>query len=257
VGGTGFRARAQSPESSRAGTTRYAQRTGRVGRKIAGIPWLRFLRKSLGERVHFWPFDGWKVPPGKSAVVEVYPALWSHSLQRDGRDSHQQDAYAAAEWLRRSDLHGSLERFLNPSTQPSISATCRSWSVRLGKASPYRRHRRSAANPVARRAPLPGNVWTPFGALLDLCVTEADTRRRRKPLSRRAAPSPTTLKSARPRGGAITEWYKGKTCLPVWRQISVEICRQTGSGVSNSRYILGGYSAGGSSPAGNLDHFSF
>src|SRR5262249_54846432 len=40
----------------------------------AGIPWLRFLRKNLGDRVHFWPFDGWKVPPGKSAVVEVYPA---------------------------------------------------------------------------------------------------------------------------------------------------------------------------------------
>jgi hypothetical protein len=81
----------------------------------AGIPWLRFLRKSLGDRVHFWPFDDWKVPPGKSAVVEVYPALWSHSFPRDGRDSHQQDAYAAAEWLRRSDLDGSLERFLNPS----------------------------------------------------------------------------------------------------------------------------------------------
>jgi hypothetical protein len=41
----------------------------------AGIPWLRFLRKSLGDRVHFWPFDGWKVPPGKSVAVEVYPAL--------------------------------------------------------------------------------------------------------------------------------------------------------------------------------------
>ncbi|HXY16176.1 MAG TPA: hypothetical protein VEI26_16920, partial [Terriglobales bacterium] len=31
------------------------------------------------------------------------------------RDPHQQDAYAAAEWLRRSDLDGSLERLLNPS----------------------------------------------------------------------------------------------------------------------------------------------
>src|ERR1700758_933845 len=25
----------------------------------AGIPWLRFIRQRLGERVHFWPFDGW------------------------------------------------------------------------------------------------------------------------------------------------------------------------------------------------------
>ena len=80
----------------------------------AGIPWLRFLRKSVGDRVHFWPFDGWTVPPGKSAVVEVYPALWSHSLPRDGRDSHQRDAYATAEWLRRNDQDASLGRFFSP-----------------------------------------------------------------------------------------------------------------------------------------------
>lgn len=29
----------------------------------AGIPWLRFLRARAGDRVHFWPFDGWRVPP--------------------------------------------------------------------------------------------------------------------------------------------------------------------------------------------------
>ena len=81
----------------------------------AGIPWLLFLRRCVGERVHFWPFDGWIVPPGKSAVVEVYPALWSHSFPRDGRNSHQQDAYPTAEWLRRSDQNGSLEQFLAPS----------------------------------------------------------------------------------------------------------------------------------------------
>lgn len=80
----------------------------------AGIPWLRFLRMRAGDQVHFWPFDGWKVPSGKSAVVEVYPALWSHSFPRGGRNSDQQDAYAAAEWLRRSDLDGSLERFFSP-----------------------------------------------------------------------------------------------------------------------------------------------
>ena len=80
----------------------------------AGIPWLRYLRIRTGNRVHFWPFDGWQVPPGKSAVTEVYPALWSHSFPRDSRNSDQQDAYAAAEWLRRSTLDGSLERFFNP-----------------------------------------------------------------------------------------------------------------------------------------------
>ena len=81
----------------------------------AGIPWLRYLRNRVGDRTHFWPLDGWQVPQGKSVVAEVYPALWSHSFPRDGRDSHQQDAYATAESLRRSDLGGGLERFLSPS----------------------------------------------------------------------------------------------------------------------------------------------
>ncbi len=38
----------------------------------SGIPWLRYLRRQLGEKVFFWPFDGWDIPPGRSAVVEVY-----------------------------------------------------------------------------------------------------------------------------------------------------------------------------------------
>jgi hypothetical protein len=46
----------------------------------AGIPWLRYIRERLGKRVHFWPFDGWDIPAGPSAVVEVYPALWSRSF---------------------------------------------------------------------------------------------------------------------------------------------------------------------------------
>ena len=28
----------------------------------AGLPWLRFLRQTCGERLHFWPFDGWDIP---------------------------------------------------------------------------------------------------------------------------------------------------------------------------------------------------
>ena len=51
----------------------------------AGIPWLRFIRQRLGERVHFWPFDGWDIPAGRSAVAEVYPALWSRSFAREDR----------------------------------------------------------------------------------------------------------------------------------------------------------------------------
>jgi len=84
----------------------------------AGMPWLRYLRTRSGDRVHFWPFDGWQIPSGKSVLAEVYPALWSHSYPSDGRSAHQQDAYAAAEWLRRSDLDGGLERFFRPSLTP-------------------------------------------------------------------------------------------------------------------------------------------
>lgn len=52
--------------------------------------WLRFIRQMLGERVHFWPFDGWEIPPGRSAA-EVYPALWSRSFAREGRKGDQHD----------------------------------------------------------------------------------------------------------------------------------------------------------------------
>ena len=80
----------------------------------AGIPWLRFIRQRLGSRVHFWPFDGWDVPAGRSAVAEVYPALWSRSFAREGRAADQHDAYSVAAWLARADHDGSLAAFLNP-----------------------------------------------------------------------------------------------------------------------------------------------
>jgi hypothetical protein len=84
----------------------------------AGIPWLLYLRNRVGGRVHFWPFDGWAIPAGCSAVVEVYPALWSHSFPRGDRNPDQHDAYSAAEWLRRTDVNGSLRQFLEPNLGP-------------------------------------------------------------------------------------------------------------------------------------------
>ena len=80
----------------------------------AGIPWLRFLRQRLGPRVHFWPFDGWEVPPGRSAIAEVYPALWSRGFARDGRTGDQHDAFSIAAWLAMADRDGSLATFLQP-----------------------------------------------------------------------------------------------------------------------------------------------
>ena len=80
----------------------------------AGIPWLRFLRQRLGPRVHFWPFDGWEVPPGRSAIAEVYPALWSRGFAQDGRTGDQHDAFSIAAWLAMGDREGSLVTFLQP-----------------------------------------------------------------------------------------------------------------------------------------------
>jgi site-specific DNA-cytosine methylase len=47
-------------------------------------------------------------------VAEVYPSLWSRTFPSAGRTPDQQDAYATAEWLRRADTDGSLEKFLCP-----------------------------------------------------------------------------------------------------------------------------------------------
>ncbi|WP_065754175.1 hypothetical protein [Bradyrhizobium paxllaeri] len=68
----------------------------------AGIPWLRFIRQRLGPRVHFWPFDGWDIPAGQSAIAEVYPALWSRGFaNNEGRTGDQHDAFSIAAWLSR------------------------------------------------------------------------------------------------------------------------------------------------------------
>lgn len=95
----------------------------------AGIPWLRFLRQSLGERVHFWPFDGWNMPAGRSAVVEVYPAFWKRHYPRDGRNDHQQDAFAVATWLRDAGRDGRLGHLLDPDLDPSerLVASIEGW----------------------------------------------------------------------------------------------------------------------------------
>lgn len=85
----------------------------------SGIPWLRFIRQSLGGHVHFWPFDGWEIPAGRSAIAEVYPALWSRGFANDGRTPDQHDAFSIAAWLSRADRDGSLGAYLNPDLPPS------------------------------------------------------------------------------------------------------------------------------------------
>lgn len=80
----------------------------------AGIPWLRFIRRELGPRAHFWPFDGWDIPVGRSAIAEVYPAWWSRGFAHEERGPDQHDAYSVAAWMHQADRDGSLARFLRP-----------------------------------------------------------------------------------------------------------------------------------------------
>lgn len=80
----------------------------------AGLPWLRLIRKEVGGRVHFWPFDGWELADKASVVVEVYPSLWSGEHPREDRTPDQHDAWSVASWLRAKDLHGELAGFFKP-----------------------------------------------------------------------------------------------------------------------------------------------
>ncbi len=103
----------------------------------AGIPWLRFIRQQLGSRVHFWPFDGWEIPPGHSAIAEVYPALWSHAYPRAGRTADQHDAFCIAAWLAEADRSGTLPGFLHPDLAPQERAIAQveGWILGVGGSS--------------------------------------------------------------------------------------------------------------------------
>jgi hypothetical protein len=85
----------------------------------SGLPWLLYLRRRLEARVHFWPFDGWSIPAGRSAIAEVYPRLWSASFAREARSPDQHDAFAVAAWLRDADLGGGLASYLEPPPVPA------------------------------------------------------------------------------------------------------------------------------------------
>ena len=86
----------------------------------AGLPWLLDVRERLQgtqARVHFWPFDCWKVPEDYSVVVEVYPALWNGKFPNETaglQDSHRRDAYSVARWMWEKDRNGLLRPYFDP-----------------------------------------------------------------------------------------------------------------------------------------------
>lgn len=87
----------------------------------AGLPWVRMLRRTLGARLHVWPFDGWTVPPGRSVLAEVYPALWSPAWPRQDRTQDQHDAYAVAAQLAALQDLGALDRLFHPPLDPETA----------------------------------------------------------------------------------------------------------------------------------------
>jgi hypothetical protein len=82
----------------------------------AGIPWLRFIRRRLGDRVHFWPFTAgrfrWGVPPS-SRFIRCCGAVPSPS-----RGAPRINTTPVAVWLSRADQGGSPTGFFKPNLTP-------------------------------------------------------------------------------------------------------------------------------------------
>lgn len=100
----------------------------------AGLPWLRFLRQQLGVEVHFWPFDGWMPPRGRSVIAEIYPALWSRNFPKEERNGHQHDAYSVARSFQEHDQAGLLKPYFEPLLSPAERniAQTEGWILGLG-----------------------------------------------------------------------------------------------------------------------------
>lgn len=101
----------------------------------AGIPWLLFLRETLRCLVHFWPFDGFSVPAGKSVIAEVSPALYKHEFPAcHGMTGDQHDAYTIASWLKQADATGELQAALHPNLDPGMQLVAKAEGWILGVA---------------------------------------------------------------------------------------------------------------------------
>lgn len=100
----------------------------------AGLPWLLHLRRELGAKVHFWPFDGWSPPSGVSVIAEAYPALSNRTYPREDRSPDQHDAYSVARWLREADASQQLASYFNPNIPENqqLQASVEGWILGVG-----------------------------------------------------------------------------------------------------------------------------
>jgi hypothetical protein len=88
----------------------------------AGIPWLEWLRDQAGDRLHFWPFDGWAPAAGKSVIAEVYPSIFRNRYPREQRSADEHDAYATARWMADMASRGALSEYFDPPLSPAERA---------------------------------------------------------------------------------------------------------------------------------------
>lgn len=79
----------------------------------AGLPWIDYLRRA-GDRVHFWPFQGFEVPRKRSVVAEVRPARLRHRYQKEGISREALDAYSICAWLQERDRLDLLRPYFTP-----------------------------------------------------------------------------------------------------------------------------------------------
>lgn len=99
--------------TAKGGVFRFELQDGLAKATHAGIPWLDYLRRA-GDRAHFWPFDGFEVPAGRSIVAEVRPEKLLQRYRKDGLSREEHDAYAVCAWLQDRDRQGLLEPYLTP-----------------------------------------------------------------------------------------------------------------------------------------------
>lgn len=89
-----------------------------AGSTHAGLGWIGKLLEQSGDPAHFWPFDGWNPPGGRSVVAEAYPSLCSSLYQRADRTPDQHDAYSLARWFEELDGQGKLGALFQPDLDP-------------------------------------------------------------------------------------------------------------------------------------------
>ena len=124
-GGTNDELRLTETWTSSAKSVFHFDVQGQVAKSThAGLPWLRSMRRKAGERLHFWPFDGWAVPEGRSVVAETFPSIFRHRYAREGRTVDQHDAYSTARWLAETDRCGFLDRYFDPPLTDEARRQC-------------------------------------------------------------------------------------------------------------------------------------